>query len=87
MVRGVVLDLARRIDPELADWIAEEGRFPSTMVDRITPAATPADIARVAKMTGRHDTAPVLHEPFRQWVLEDHFPAGRPRMCVIAIEK
>ena len=73
MVRGVVLDLARRIDPTLADWIAAEGRFPATMVDRITPATTDEDIAEVERLTGHHDAAPVMHEPFRQWAVEDDF--------------
>ena len=76
LVRGVVLDLARLIDPALADWIAEKGRFPATMVDRITPATTQDDIARVASLTGRHDAAPVLHEAFRQWAIEDDFVGG-----------
>lgn len=76
LVRGVVLDLARRIEPALADWIAENGRFPATMVDRITPATTADDIARVTAMTGYHDAAPVLHEPFRQWAIEDDFVGG-----------
>lgn len=78
VVRGVVLDLAARIDPALADWIGTEAAFPSTMVDRIVPATKPEDIARVDALTGRHDAAPVLHEPFRQWVIEDTFPHGRP---------
>ncbi len=38
VVRGVVLDLARRIDPGLADWIASECRFPSTMADPVFAA-------------------------------------------------
>jgi fructuronate reductase len=76
VVRGVVLDLAARIDPGLADWIAAEGRFPACMVDRIVPATTADDIARVAALTGRHDAAPVVHEPFRQWVIEDDFVDG-----------
>ena len=76
VVRGVVLDFARLLNPALADWIAAEGRFPSTMVDRITPATTEPDIARVAALTGRHDAAPVMHEPFRQWVIEDSFVNG-----------
>lgn len=78
VVRGVVLDLARRIDPALADWIAAEGAFPSTMVDRIVPATTAADLDRVAAMTGARDEAPVMHEPFRQWVIEDAFCGPRP---------
>lgn len=73
VVRGVTLDLAARIDPGLADWIAMHGRFPSTMVDRIVPATKAEDIARVVALTGFHDAAPVVHEPFRQWVIEDDF--------------
>ncbi|RBO52629.1 mannitol dehydrogenase family protein [Rhodovulum sp. BSW8] len=73
VVRGVVLALASRIDPGLADWIGTEGRFPSTMVDRIVPATSPEDIARVEVLTGYHDAAPVMHEPFRQWAIEDDF--------------
>lgn len=73
LVRGLVLDFARRLDPDLADWIATEGKFPCTMVDRITPATTMADIARVGQLTGNVDAAPVMHEPFAQWVIEDDF--------------
>ncbi|MGY6705468.1 mannitol dehydrogenase family protein [Roseinatronobacter sp.] len=78
VVRGVVLELARLIDPALADWIDAHGAFPSTMVDRIVPATTPDDLGRVAALTGLRDEAPVMHEPFRQWVVEDRFCAGRP---------
>ncbi|ARC90601.1 mannitol dehydrogenase [Rhodovulum sp. MB263] len=73
LVRGVVLALAARIDPALADWIGNEGRFPATMVDRIVPATSAEDIARVEALTGYHDAAPVMHEPFRQWAIEDDF--------------
>ena len=77
LVRGLVLDLARAIDPSLAGWIEAEGRFPSTMVDRIVPATKPEDIATVTALTGFHDAAPVMHEPFRQWVIEDDFVSGQ----------
>jgi fructuronate reductase len=73
LVRGLVLELAGLIDPKLADWIAAECRFPSTMVDRITPATTAADIEQVQTMIGVRDAAPVMHEPFSQWVIEDSF--------------
>lgn len=76
VVRSVVLALAQQIDPALASWIAAEGCFPSSMVDRIVPATKPEDLTYVADLTGREDAAPVLHEPFRQWVIEDHFVAG-----------
>ncbi len=81
-MRGVVLDMARRIDPALADWIAENGRFPATMVDRITPATTDEDIKTVEQLTGFHDAAPVMHEPFRQWAVQDDFVNGdRPDLA------
>ena len=87
LVRGVVLDLARRIDPDLALWIAREGRFPSTMVDRITPATTQADIDRVSALIGAHDAAPVMHEAFSQWAIEDDFVAGaRPDLAAAGAE-
>lgn len=76
--RRVVVDFAKALDPDLAAWIEAEGRFPATMVDRITPATTPEDIARTEKLTGFYDPACVLHEPFRQWVIEDDFADGRP---------
>ncbi|MEM7176109.1 MAG: mannitol dehydrogenase family protein [Pseudomonadota bacterium] len=65
-------------DPALKDWIAEHVRFPSTMVDRITPATTPGLRAEVARETGFQDQIPVETETFTQWVVEDDFAAGRP---------
>jgi fructuronate reductase len=48
------------------------------MVDRITPATTDADLAAVRRLTGWDDAAPVISEPFTEWVLAGDFPAGRP---------
>ncbi|WP_373295408.1 mannitol dehydrogenase family protein [Neogemmobacter tilapiae] len=76
LLRGLVLDFAGRLDKGLAAWIAEQGRFPCTMVDRIVPATTEADRERVAALTGFEDASPVVHEPFRQWVIEDAFVGG-----------
>lgn len=73
LVRAMVLQLAERIDPALGAWIASEGRFPSTMVDRITPATTEDDIRRIEALTASPDAAPVMHEPFSQWAVEDDF--------------
>ncbi|WP_217574011.1 mannitol dehydrogenase family protein [Mesorhizobium sp. GbtcB19] len=64
--------------PALAGHVANEVAFPSSMVDRIVPATTDADRARIAQQIGVEDTWPVMTEPFRQWVIEDRFPAGRP---------
>jgi fructuronate reductase len=65
-------------DAPLAGHIADEVAFPSSMVDRIVPATTDADRARIAVELGLEDAWPVMTEPFRQWVIEDKFPAGRP---------
>jgi fructuronate reductase len=65
-------------DARLAEHIANEVAFPSSMVDRIVPATTDADRARIAGELGIEDAWPVMTEPFRQWVVEDNFPAGRP---------
>ncbi|NKB26770.1 MAG: mannitol dehydrogenase family protein [Rhodobacteraceae bacterium] len=76
VVRNAVLGLAAEIDPALARWIASEGRFPATMVDRIVPAVTEDDITQLMHRTGYLDRAAVFHEPFRQWVIEDDFVDG-----------
>ncbi|WP_011578935.1 MULTISPECIES: mannitol dehydrogenase family protein [Chelativorans] len=87
LVRRIVTDLARARDPALADWIGQEGRFPSTMVDRIVPALRPGDTDRVAALTGYRDESPVLHEPFRQWVVEDCFVRGaRPDLPAAGVQ-
>jgi fructuronate reductase len=87
LVRQIVLDFAHLIDPSLVQRIGENGRFPATMVDRITPATTSADIARVTAVTGLYDSAPVLHDPFRQWVIEDNFVRDmRPDFNAVGVE-
>ncbi|MGW8203593.1 mannitol dehydrogenase family protein [Sphingomonas bisphenolicum] len=77
-LRNAVLELARRHDAGLADWIAEHGTFPETMVDRIVPATTPEDIAMQTERLGVEDRAMVKTEPFLQWVIEDRFCNLRP---------
>lgn len=79
LLRAGVTGFARRLDPDLADWIADNVAFPATMVDRITPAVTNKTLADVEAMTGHRDLACVETEPFSQWVIEDHFPQGRPQ--------
>jgi mannitol 2-dehydrogenase len=78
IARRAVLANAERRDPGLADWVAEHTRFPSSMVDRITPATTLEMAAQVRRDFGIDDRWPVLAEPFAAWVLEDDFADGRP---------
>jgi len=62
----------------LAQWITKNVTFPSSMVDRIVPATTDADRRDARGLTGLTDEGLVIAEPFRQWVIEDHFAADRP---------
>ena len=77
VLRRSVVSLARTSDPGLAEWIDANCTFPNSMVDCITPATGPKELA-LARELGIDDAVPVTHENFRQWVIEDDFCAGRP---------
>jgi mannitol 2-dehydrogenase len=77
ILRQTVVGLARLTDPDLAAWINDNCTFPNSMVDCIVPATGPNELA-LAREFGIDDAAPVTHENFRQWVIEDAFCAGRP---------
>jgi mannitol 2-dehydrogenase len=78
VARDMLLAFAALRDPGLAAWLAQHGSFPNNMVDRITPATTDAHRALLRDAFGVDDAWPVVTEPFMQWVIEDHFPNGRP---------
>lgn len=84
--RRAVLAFAERRNPRLADWIAREGAFPSCVVDRITPEATAGDRGFVFRRFGIEDRAPVIAEPFRQWIIEDDFCNGRPPLEAVGAQ-
>ena len=73
-----VLANAESRDPELAEWVGGHVEFPSSMVDRITPATTLEMAKEVRRDLGVNDRWPVVAEPFAAWVLEDKFADGRP---------
>lgn len=62
----------------LPQWIERNVTFPCSMVDRITPRTTAENRALILERFGVVDRTPVVCEPFRQWVLNDDFAAGRP---------
>ena len=86
MARQAVVGYARALSPEVADWIADHVAFPNGMVDCITPATGDRERNLVVETFGLTDEAPVVCEPFRQWVLEDNFPAGRPPLDKAGVE-
>lgn len=73
-LRGLVEEYAERAGVK----ITCETAFPSTMVDRIVPATTAADLDEAERLLGVRDHGVVVTEPFTQWVIEDSFAAGRP---------
>jgi fructuronate reductase len=80
ILRDGVVGFAQALGaPELADWIAANIAFPSSMVDRITPAPSSETFGEARRQTGCEDHAAVETEPFLQWIIEDRFPSGRPQ--------
>ncbi len=73
-------------DPALAQWAQENVSYPNSMVDRITPATTQADVERINATLDKKDNAPVYCEDYLQWVVEDNFKAGRPAWETVGVE-
>lgn len=86
VTRNAVVGLARLSDPTLAGWIRNEIAFPNGMVDRITPATGKRERKIAAEQFGIEDDWPVFCETYRQWVLEDNFPAGRPALEKVGVQ-
>ena len=85
VTEAAVVGLARLSDPALADWVQANVAFPNGMVDRITPATGPRERDMAASFGLGADPVPVTCEPFRQWVLQDNFPAGRPALEKVGV--
>jgi fructuronate reductase len=86
VTQRAVLTVAQDRDPSLHDWIARYGAFPNSMVDRIVPAPTAADIAELVAQTGVEDHAMVKTERFSQWVIEDRFCSARPDFATLGVD-
>lgn len=86
VARQTVLGLAKKRDDDSHAWIAQNVAFPNSMVDCITPATGERERTIVREKFGIEDAAPVVREPFQQWVLEDSFTNGRPRLEQVGVE-
>jgi len=83
-LHGAVLRFAEaRGDRDLTAWIADNVRFPSTMVDSITPAATDELKDKIEQAVGLRDEAPVQREAFLQWVVEDVLGPDAPDLASV----
>ncbi|MCL6707332.1 mannitol dehydrogenase family protein [Pseudomonas sp. R2.Fl] len=85
VTEATVTGLARLSDPDFAHWIHENVAFPNAMVDRITPATGEREIGITRDTYGIEDAWPVFCEEFKQWVLEDNFPLGRPALEKVGV--
>jgi mannitol 2-dehydrogenase len=79
VAREAVMRVCAARGDELVRYVETACTFPNSMVDRITPQTSDADRAFLRDEWELDDGWPVVSEPFRQWVLEDSFAAGRPR--------
>jgi len=86
VAKGVAVGLAKLFDEEMAQWMVEKVGFPNSMVDRITPMTGDAERQFVKDKLGYDDAWPVCCEPFKQWILEDDFPYGRPALERVGVQ-
>ena len=86
VTRRTVLGLAALVSQDQHDWIAETVAFPNAMVDCITPATSERERELVSERFRLDDASPVVCEPFRQWVIEDDFPQGRPALEHVGVQ-
>ena len=76
--KKMVMSFLREWQPDLVSWAEEQVTFPNSMVDRITPVTSEQDRKDLLSGVQLEDDWPVICEPFILWVIEDHFPHGRP---------
>ncbi|MCG9658603.1 fructuronate reductase [Vibrio mediterranei] len=86
VAKAAILEFAKLLDAELGAWIEANVTFPCTMVDRIVPAATEETLHEITELLGVEDPCGIACEPFRQWVIEDNFVAGRPDWNIAGAE-
>ncbi|QQO09390.1 mannitol dehydrogenase family protein [Breznakiella homolactica] len=86
ILKKCILSFCETAYPDLIPWIESNTAFPSSMVDRITPATTEADVQYLESAYGIKDALPVCCEDFRQWVLEDNFKSAVPDLAKAGVE-
>lgn len=84
-LKAAVIAFASKFDAALAAWINDEGKFPRTMVDSITPATDDALRSRVDVATGLEDAWPIQREAFTQWVIEDILGSNAPDLASVGV--
>lgn len=86
VAKEMLLSYIEMANSDLLDWVEENVSFPNSMVDRITPSTTQADIETLLEETGVKDLCPVVCEPFEQWVIEDGYVNSRPQWEKVGVQ-
>jgi mannitol 2-dehydrogenase len=86
VTRNSLMGVAKLSGAGLDAWVQENVAFPNGMVDRITPATTERERMLLREQFGIDDNWPVFCEGFKQWVLEDNFPTGRPALEKVGVQ-
>jgi mannitol 2-dehydrogenase len=86
VIKRTLSAFCKERDENLGKYVESHVSFPNCMVDRITPATTDLERSLVKEEFGLVDAYPVVSEPFRQWVIEDHFSQGRPPLELVGVQ-
>ncbi len=78
-LRRTVLTYAEMINPELAAYISHNATFSNTVADRIVPQEHESHHNYPCRLLQVRDRAPIVTEPFWQFVVEDNFRGDRPQ--------
>ena len=70
---------------ELAEWIRENVKFPSCMVDRITPRPSEKMKREVERIFPGYGHNSIQTEEFTQWVIEDKFASEFPDLTQVGV--
>ena len=68
---------------ELADWVKDNVKFPSCMVDRITPRTTDIVRQEVEELFPSWGNSAIQSEEYTQWVIEDKFASDFPDLSQV----
>lgn len=77
-LKHALVEYAKQLSADLAQYIQTSVICPCTMVDSITPATTDELSEQLAQQFHYQDNWPIKREAFTQWVIEDILPDDIP---------
>ena len=70
---------------DIADWVKANVKFPSCMVDRITPRTTDTLRDEIEEKFSGFGATAVQTEEYTQWVIEDNFASEFPNLSEVGV--